>query len=400
MSIITVQAQRDHIASLCTGSPIQALSELIWNALDADALNVKVDLVQNPLGGIDTILVSDDGIGIDLANDGHCFANLGGSWKRTVYRTRYSDRVIHGRKGKGRFKAFSLGNHVEWRTTVQTDSGLHSFTLDGRADDPGHFELTEFPQPGPATGTEVRIGEIIREPSMLLDNEWAVQQLASQFALYLRAYPNVKIWFRGLPVNPLIVQRSENIFQICDANGQNVAELRVIEWKNKQGRSKIVFCNHDGFALHEVDAAVRPGSGFNYTAYLISPRFKQMHQENLLVLEELNPEIKTLLETAREMLREHFKERKAMAAADQVNSWKEQQVYPYRGEPADDAAAVRRRRFDACALAVRAVSENFDQLGAMEKSLIFGLLKELVETDPDAAVKKLGDILGLPLKIK
>ena len=61
MKNIHVQAQKDHITSLCTASPIQALAELIWNALDADAFDVKVDVIQNALGGIDAIRVADDG---------------------------------------------------------------------------------------------------------------------------------------------------------------------------------------------------------------------------------------------------------------------------------------------------------------------------------------------------
>ena len=65
MKEIFVQAQKDHILSLCTASPIQALSELIWNALDADAFDVKVDVIQNALGGIDAVRISDDGTGIN-----------------------------------------------------------------------------------------------------------------------------------------------------------------------------------------------------------------------------------------------------------------------------------------------------------------------------------------------
>ena len=42
MKDIHVQAQKDHILSLCTASPVQALAELVWNALDADAFDVKI----------------------------------------------------------------------------------------------------------------------------------------------------------------------------------------------------------------------------------------------------------------------------------------------------------------------------------------------------------------------
>ena len=63
---IYVQARADHVASLASAAPLSAIEELVWNALDADAREVKVDLVQNALGGIDAIRVCDDGCGIDL----------------------------------------------------------------------------------------------------------------------------------------------------------------------------------------------------------------------------------------------------------------------------------------------------------------------------------------------
>ena len=40
---IYVQAQADHIESLFKGTPLSAVEELVWNALDADANEVKVE---------------------------------------------------------------------------------------------------------------------------------------------------------------------------------------------------------------------------------------------------------------------------------------------------------------------------------------------------------------------
>ena len=65
MKQIYVQAQPDHIESLSKSAPIAAVEELVWNALDADAREVKVDLITNPLGAVEAVRVSDDGTGID-----------------------------------------------------------------------------------------------------------------------------------------------------------------------------------------------------------------------------------------------------------------------------------------------------------------------------------------------
>lgn len=397
MKDIHVQAQKDHILSLCTASPIQALTELVWNALDADAFDVKVDVIQNALGGIDAIRVADDGLGINALQADTHFGNLGGSWKRGANKTPLSDRVLHGCKGKGRFKAFGLGNRVEWRTTMQTDAGLRSFVLTGLAEDPSHFTLSDVAAPGPGTGTEVMISEIRAPLGSLLDTAWVVQQLASHFALYLKAYPNVRIYFQGLLVNPLIVQHAAQTYHLKSSEGSR-AELQVIEWKIKQSRGKIVFCNADGFALHEVDAAVRPGSGFNYTAYLVSSRFAALHAENLLILDEMHPEVKAFLDAAREILRRHFRERREAFTNELLQQWRADGVYPFDGDAADAAEETARRRFEAYALAVRSYSDNFDLLSAVEKKLLFRLLRASLDTKPAETADMLGTVLNLPLK--
>jgi len=397
MKEITVQAQKDHIMSLCMASPIQALSELIWNALDADAFDVRVDIIQNALEGVDAIRVSDDGLGINAFEADSQFGNLGGSWKKDAFKTQVSGRVLHGRKGRGRFKAYSLGNHVEWRTTMQTDAGLRSFVLTGEAANPGHFSLAEAEAPGPGAGTEVIVSDISNSMGSLLDAGWVVQQLASHFALYLKAYPNVRLYYQGLLVNPVIVQRASQMYHLKASDGSH-ADLQVIEWKSRQGRSKIVFCNANGFALHEVDAAVRPGSGFNYTAYLLSERFTPLHEENLLVLEELHPEVKAFLDATRETLRQHFRERREALTSELLQQWHEEGVYPYSGEAETDAERARRTRFETSALLFRAYSDNFDSFSQIEKRLIFTLLSEALDADPAHAFDLLGQVLNLPAK--
>ena len=112
MKQIYVQAQPDHIESLSKSAPIAAIEELVWNALDADAREVKVDLLTNPLGAVESVRVSDDGTGIDATKADATFGSLGGSWKRSATQTESAGRRLHGRHGRGRFKAFALGTHV------------------------------------------------------------------------------------------------------------------------------------------------------------------------------------------------------------------------------------------------------------------------------------------------
>ena len=113
--IFEIQVQDDHLARLTYArKPIHAVAELIWNAIDADADNVSVSLRPGALGGIDAVEVADDGHGIPYADAEALFSGLGGSWKQGGHRSRQKKRILHGKEGRGRFRAFALGRVVDW----------------------------------------------------------------------------------------------------------------------------------------------------------------------------------------------------------------------------------------------------------------------------------------------
>ena len=373
MKTITVQAKADHIASLANATPLSAIEELVWNALDADAREVKVDLVTNPLGAVDAVRVSDDGAGIDIARVDDTFGSLGGSWKRADGVTHGLHRRLHGRRGRGRFKAFAIGLNCEWRTTLSTPDGLKSYTLSGAAADPGVFNLDET-SPGPATGTEVYITNVRPSADVLTDAGAVVSALAAKFAVYLKAYPAVQVYFCGIPVTPVIVQKSVTDYNVSLPTGEE-AKLEVIEWRRRfVGAGRLVLCGGDGFALRERPAGVRPGAAFSFTAYLRSPRFDELEAQNALVLDELNPEVRGYLDAARRILRDHFKVRAAQDNSARLASWIADGSYPF---PADDASPAR-ERFDAAVADLRAHMDGFDALPSRERRYLFGLLLKTI----------------------
>jgi DNA topoisomerase VI subunit B len=58
-----VKVESDHIRKLTAAKPIPALAELIWNACDADATRIDVDIDRNEFG-MNAITVRDNGHGI------------------------------------------------------------------------------------------------------------------------------------------------------------------------------------------------------------------------------------------------------------------------------------------------------------------------------------------------
>lgn len=372
---IYVQVRADHIASLASAAPLSAIEELVWNALDADAREVKVDLVQNPLGGVDAIRVSDDGNGIDVLRVEETFGSLGGSWKALDGKTTLNfHRHLHGRRGRGRFKAFALGTHVAWRTTMKAGDSLLSYTLTGDASEPGVFHV-EPAETGPATGTEVYITGVRATADSLTVPGPAVQALAAKFALYLKAYPGVRVWFCGIPVSPVIVEKATTDYDVALESGAR-AKLEVIEWRKKfSGKGRIVFCGQDGFTLYERPSGVRSGLPFSYTAYLVDARFGELAAENALVMDELHPEVRAWLDATRTILKEHFRRRADAAAAERLAKWIAEKSYPFA---ADDTSPAR-EKFDRGVAEMRRHLEGFDSLTSSERTYLFGLLRNAQE---------------------
>ena len=75
-----VEVKRDHLSKIAAGSPKTALAEIIWNSLDADAMNISVSFTTES-AQIVKITVSDDGTGISYDRVEELFVSLGGSWK-------------------------------------------------------------------------------------------------------------------------------------------------------------------------------------------------------------------------------------------------------------------------------------------------------------------------------
>ena len=227
--------------------------------------------------------------------------------------------------------------------------------------------------PGPATGTEVYVTGVRATADTLSVPAPAVQALAAKFALYLKAYPDVNVYFCGIPVSPVIVQRRTTGYTVRLEGGQE-AKLEVIEWRRKfSGKGRIVFCGRDGFALHERPAGVRSGQPFSYTAYLQCARFAELAAENALVMDELHPEVRAWLDAARQTLKDHFRRRAEEEGAERLAKWIAEKSYPF---VADDVSEAR-RRFDERVADLRAHLDGFDALPVAERTYLFNLLRDL-----------------------
>lgn len=400
--LVHVEAQEDHLESLARGKPVSALAELVWNALDADADRVRIAVSDNALGSPASVEVVDNGRGIVLEEAGRAFGNLGGSWKRSTRLTEGTHKKMHGRDGKGRFKAFALGHDVTWDTVYTSDNGANlQYTIRGKATQLQDFEIGEVrPAPeGRTRGTRVLITNFSEPIGVFSQDGTAGLQLAEIFALYLKNYPRTHIYFRGDRIDPKAVQKSHDTvalspFRLGDGS-EYQAQLDVVEWTFSKKERRICLCDGEGFTLHEVEAGIRPGGDFNFTAYLRSDYIARLHNDNLLALEDLNFDLRRLLDDARSGLRSHFRRRKADSASELVQQWKDEGVYPFAGEPVDGVDKARREVFDICALNVHQHLDSFRDGLSKDRQFMLRMIKTALDENPESLKRILTEVLDL-----
>ena len=396
-----IEVQEDHLKRIAqTRKPILALAELIWNAVDADATRIDVTLIENDLYGLKAIKIADNGHGIPYAEAEELFSRLGGSWKQSHLHSIEEMRILHGKEGRGRFRAFSLGRVVDWDVRAAESSGaLLRYHISMVKDHMRHVEISDAV---PVTdrhgrGVTVTVSEPEREFGSLR-NDSALEDLAQIFALYLRQYPTVQILYSGSVMDPRSVEElstSYGLQEIKTTDGREFpASLEIVEWRIKAQR-RLFFCNANGFPLDETSPGIH-APGFEFTTYLKSDYFAELLTSNMLDLADMDPEVHRCLNATKEVMREHFRKRAAEKSAGLVEEWQKENIYPYEGQPTNVVEKAEREVFNVLALNVNTYLPEFSTSDEKTKRFQFRLLRQALEHAPADLARIVNEVLELP----
>lgn len=393
---IRISPKKDFLERLTSTSPISALAEVIWNGLDSSSNEVRVEFTRNNMDGIEEIRVIDSGTGIPLDEVETLFGNLGDSWKKTT--GRLNGRALHGKNGQGRLKAFALGNRVSWQTTFAAAGAAQSYTITGNAAALDSFTCSE-PEAsnGHGRGTTVVISGIEKSHGELLSDD-AREELAKLFAAYLSQYPDVRIIFDGVPIDPTVLQehKREIIIDAIDlGNGRTVdAAVSIIEWRMQTKRA-IHLCDANSISLHEIEPGIQ-AAGFNFTAYIKCDHFRELDKSNLLMVGDLHPDVKAILTRGKGAIRNHFRKRAAERQRQIVEKWKAEAIYPYEDKkhetPVEEA---ERQVFDILAVNLEAYLPKFDEADHGSRKFTFRLLAQALKDNPASVQQIITEVLGL-----
>lgn len=391
-----VEVKKDHLSKIASGSPESALAELIWNSFDADATNVEIRFHEGQIG-IDEILIRDNGTGIPHEKAEKLFESLGGSWKAQHQKTN-KGRFLHGKDGEGRFKAFVLGRVVDWNVVFKRGNRYIQYTIEEFADSLDEFTLSEEKESEKIqTGVEVRITELTKK-FHVLNKEKATEKLTPIFALYLSNYPDINLSIDGDRIDPAEVIRNKATYilePIKDDAQEYQLELEIVEWNGLKER-ELWFCDKNGFPLEPYNKQIRGIGDFGYSGYLKSEYLRRLHNDGSLALGELNKKINEICEDAVKRIKDYFLQRQLESSRNQLDKWKEEQVYPYITEPQTPVEVAERQVFDIIAINVNQTLPDFEKIDKKTKAFQLRMLRQAVEKSPDDLQIIFSEVLQLP----
>lgn len=395
---VQLTIQNDLISKLGKTSLVDALIELIWNSLDADALNVKVVFEDNGLDSLTSIKVIDDGIGIPFTEAKNIFKNLGGSKKKNKLKSEIHNRFLHGKEGKGRLKAFSLGATVNWTITYKDEDSQKLFTykVGMHLNNPSDVKISEpIETQNRSTGVILEAFDVPKQVKSLTEASKA--KILETFSSYLYDYKNINLEVDGEKIDPnkiIGAVTSFNLDLLSYESKEYPCKLRLTEWIISKQKPSTYLCCHHGIPYLKLDMGWSYPNK-KYTVYLESEAIIDMVNNHGLDLATMNESVKKNLGLAKDVIKNYFRAQEAKKAATLVEEWKKEEIYPYSSEASNIVEEVERQVFDVVASTVSYNIDSFEKTSKENRKFQFRLLKQALETSPRSLQLIINEVLNL-----
>ncbi len=397
-SIYEVKITSDAIYKYSEENIFDALGEIIWNGIDANAERIDIDFVIENVGfeglqctEIQSLKISDSGTGMRKDDIEVYLTQYNKSWKKGALQT--DGRSYHGRLGVGRFKYFALGKKIRWETKCE---GYDSCCIVVNYNDPKKYIVDSLNPPKKSNGTIVFIEEVSKKTQLLVDTEKLSYELLKRFALYLSTHTTFALYLNGIKLNPqdYIDRKETGSFNFESEGNSYKVDYSFLAWK-----SNFEFTDHKHAFLFDSSSnykgmkpsGVNAGTELPYHTVLISTDYFNTNDtytsdflDNFSVIRRLYREelIKFLYSVRRDRTGSIFKD------------FSEGSFYPYKGNITNSIEAAEKDIFDVCAMSIL---EHENKIFASKNSslrILFKLLKKIIEKSDDSA-QIIADILEL-----
>lgn len=369
----------EHLGRAKYSATTTALGELIANSLDAGATRVDIDTTTNPIGGVVTIQIDDNGRGMTPAELEQRFAVVGVEPASSA-----GAAARLGRFGVGRLAVHRIGSISEWTTVGSDTRGRRvrsKFTL--KSDDKRSFRVEEeVASSNTPTGTSLRVFNLVDDEVDTFFIARIRAELLAQFCSYLLGHPGHAINIQGeaLDVESLIAQREvQELRDIPRVDApvhlHHLMLRRPLDETRVSGR---VLFTGKGRTVAAHEAADVPSSnylGLVESAYLDS--IVMSNRESILGMDAGFAGIKdaalqhvaAFAERVRESRKHTFLERA-----------REESFYPFRAVPANAVIEAKRAIFDVVLERVNQHA-NIEGMSKKQQAVVFKLLNRSLDNE-------------------
>jgi GGDEF domain-containing protein len=394
--LIDIGVEKDHIESLTKANGTNALAELIWNSLDADASEVRVEYLSR-LGGYEYIKIIDNGHGLTYEKAQDVFSRLGGSEKK--HKTQSPNgRQYHGKEGKGRYKGLALGDLVKFKSIYQTNGSASEFSITIDRNQLSRTEISDLKQLKKGEGKPgftIEIENINSKNAEYALKKENRKELEEKFASYWISYPNFKIFFNNTELEFASLIKNTEQTEITVQKGELTYRfvIKVMEW-NFENKKKTYLCNAQGIPFLETNLGIR--SSIPISVFIQSLYIEKLQRDNTLNLHESDEVILGIFKAAKDFTRNYIRKRLHEYSKEFITDLKQKGIYPYK-EPAENLIEESKRQvFDIVALQLNEYLPTFNDQDDRNKKLTLSLISEALENDSKNLRKILSEVIELP----
>lgn len=382
-------------------TPAKALCEYVWNAFDAHATDVTINVIPNGMSGISSIEIMDNGSGVALTELDKTFGKFLDSQKNKIRTV-----TTRGRKGKGRFSFFKFSDRAQWTcwnekkefTVEIVSTHLHEYFVSDLIDSSRNNKgvLVSF------SPVSIDVDSFEKEIIPYIQND---------ISWLLVAEPTLNLVINDKKVQP--AEYSSNLYT-AEYESFNF-EIKTTLWAKKPETEKsyIYFINSLGTVVHK-ELSEMNRKGFHCSAYVISDWFDFFDIDNILISDDAHgiesEEFKSITSFVKTKLRDEFRIFKSSVADQLIQEYLSDGIFPaYTGDNLAYNEFRRNQLIETIKVIYEAEPLIFSKsMNQKQKKIFIKLLDRIVETNnlanlfdifegiislSDSEVKKLASVI-------
>ena len=251
----------------------ESITEYIWNGFDAGASHVCIFIESNPIRGISTLKITDNGSGII---DSKKFYPFFESEKEIDPNAPRISSTNHGKNGVGRLTFFTFAESAIWETVYEKDGKNYKYNIRVNSGTLDNYAAENPIETIDTTGTTVTFSGIHTIISDYFDTN-IKEFLCKEFAWFLELKLSdkffIKINDKNINYDHILIGENETVLHKI---GDNLFEIKFIRWlQNLNGEySRYYFINSQGNeAYTKTTTFNKKGDDFFHSVYIKSSFF-------------------------------------------------------------------------------------------------------------------------------